>query len=136
MLARTVLVVSAFPVPSEKLYDAAYADTSTQGPDHNHSDCQTATPQTTQTRQTRQTFRAEGGGALPRLYATLEAMALPPTVMLAALTSGARLNRRILEDVADCTSAQKPTAAFRQSQQLDRVKHLKIARGQRRLRPK
>ena len=107
LLARTVLVVSAFPVPSEKLYDAACADTSTQGPDHNHSDCQTATPQTTQTRQTRQTFRAEGGGALPRLYATLEAIALPPTVMLAALTSGARLNRRILEDVADCTSARK-----------------------------
>ena len=43
-LARTVLVVSALPAPSEKLYDAACADTSTQGPDHNHSDCQTAAP--------------------------------------------------------------------------------------------
>ena len=55
----------------------------------------------------------------------LEAMALPPTVMLAALTSGARLNRRILEDVADCTSVQKPTtaAAIRQGQQQDLLKY-------------
>ena len=55
----------------------------------------------------------------------LEAMALPPTVIVAALTSGARLNRRILEDVADCTSAQKPTAAVKQGQHQDLLSLLK-----------